>query len=61
MKHFLHIEYICLIRCGSRKGVFLMRGYTGFGGQSNKYPNSIKKWYKNHQEMFLDVLGQTFN
>ena len=63
MKHFLHIEHmpICLIRCGSRKGVFLIRGYTGFGSQTHKHPNSIKKWYKKHQEMCLDILRQTFN
>ena len=59
MKHFLHIEYICLIRWGSKKWVFVTRGYTGFGSQTNKYPNSIKKWYKKHQEMCLDGLGQT--
>ena len=29
--------------------------------QTNKYPNTIKKWYKKHQEMCLDVQGQTFN
>ena len=46
---------------GIQERVFLIRGYTGFGSQTNKYPNSIKKWYKKHQEMCLDVLGQTFN
>ena len=47
MKQFLHIEYICLVRYGSRKWISLRRGYTGFSSQTNKYPNSIKKWYKN--------------
>ena len=65
MKQFLHIEYICLVRCGSKGGggerVFLRCGYTSFGTQTNKYPNTIEKWYKKYQEMCLDVLGQTFN
>ena len=61
MKQFLHIEYICPVRSGSRMGVVVTHGYTGFGTQTKKYPNSIKNWYKKYREMCLDVPGQTFN
>ena len=41
--------------------IFFTSRYTGLGSQTNKYPNSIKKWYKKHQEMCLDGLGQTIS
>ena len=44
-------EYVFLVRCGSKGGGGVRRGYTGFGtlpqplpSQTKKYPNSIKIW-----------------